>query len=93
MKNRTATEQDIAAGGKGRRQIYIRSGDLVTVSLELVQSGTKYAVSLRFKSGVGFKRLVGHVEAKDRAEALKKGWKMLRESSIVEERGWRWGES
>lgn len=92
MKNQATIEQDIAAGGRGRRQIYIRSGDLVTVSLELVQSGSNYAVSVRFKSGVGFKKIIGHVVAQDRAEALKKGWALMRESPLVEERGWKWGQ-
>ena len=91
IKQREARlEQDIAAGGSLRRKIYTANGDLVTVSLQLDKRLEGYAISLRFKSGSGHRKLVGFTKATSRSEALKEGWTLLRQSRVIEESRWRW---
>lgn len=83
-------EQDKAAGGVGRRKIRIKSGDVVTASLSVTGTVSPYQVVLRFKSGLTVQRPIGKIVAESRFEALKAGWKMLREEKIVESFGWSW---
>ena len=83
-------EQNAAAGGQDRRKIYIKSGDLVTVSLELSPKTNGYKVSMRFKSGGCYRKVIGDVITGNRSQALLEGLKMLRKSDIIEKHGWKW---
>ena len=87
-------EQDKAAGGVARRKIRIKSGDVVTASLYLTGTTSPYRAVLRFKSGLTVQRPIGEFVAESRFEALKAGWKMLREDKkIMESFGWSWVEN
>lgn len=87
----TALEQDSAAGGAEMRKMYTTSGGVVTVSLSVAESGDGLRVILRFKwGGSTVQRLVGTLPGCSRFEALKLGWKMIREKKIVEKEGWSW---
>ena len=86
-----ALEQDKAAGGAGLRRLLTNSGDVVTVSLSVSPLGSTSRVVLRFKTGgATIQRTVGTVATSSRNEALKLGWKMIREEKIVEKEGWSW---
>ena len=88
-----AMEQDKAAGGAGLRRLLTNSGDIVTVSLSISASGSASRIILRFKTGGStIQRTVGTVTTSSRIEALKLGWKMIREEKIVEKDGWSWIE-
>ena len=88
---RSALEQDRAAGGAELRKIHTKTGDVVTVSLAIAESGDALRVTLRFKwGGSNVQRPVGKVVAASRFEALKLGWKMIRAERIVENQGWSW---
>lgn len=92
-RNRQAAlEQDEAAGGLELRKMYTKTRDVVTVSLAVDPlSGGASRVFLRFKWGGGtVQRSVGRVSASSRSEALKLGWRMIREQKIVEKEGWSW---
>jgi hypothetical protein len=83
-------EQDKAAGGPERRKMKIRSGEVVTVSLA-VGPRSPYSVVLRFKSGgLTVSRPVCSVDAASRFEALKLGWKSVREDRVAERNQWSW---
>lgn len=87
----TALEQDKAAGGAALRKMRTTMGGVVTVSLSVSDSIGGSRVILRFKwGGATVQRLVGTVTAASRFEALKLGWKMIREEKIVEKEGWSW---
>lgn len=87
----TALEQNKAAGGAALRKMRTTMGSIVTVSLSVSDSGAGSRVILRFKwGGATIQRLVGTVAATSRFEALKLGWKMIREEEIVEKEGWSW---
>ena len=95
-RNRMAAlEQDTAAGGTSLRKMRVKTGDVVTVSLSVSSKeshgkGTARII-LRFKWGGGtVQRPVATVEASSRSEALKLGWKAIRENKIVEKEGWSW---
>lgn len=96
LRNRMAAlEQDIAAGGTSLRKMRVQTGDVVTVSLSLSskESHRKGAVRviLRFKwGGRTVQRPVATVQASSRSEALKLGWKAIREKRIAEQEGWSW---
>lgn len=83
-------EQDKAAGGVERRKIRIKSGDVVTASLSVTGTVSPYRAVLRFKSGLTVQRPIGKIVAESRFEALKAGWKMLREEKMMESFGWSW---
>jgi len=86
-----ALEQDKAAGGAELRKMRTKSGGVVTVSLEIFESGATARVILRFKwCAATVQRPVGIVTASSRFEALKLGWKIIREQKIVEKEGWSW---
>ena len=73
------------------RKMYTKSGGVVTVSLSVAESGDGSRVILRFKwGGATVQRLVGTLPVCSRLEALKLGWKMIREEKIVEQEGWSW---
>lgn len=84
------SQQDKAAGGNMKRKMYMRSGTVVTVSLELDKRLNGHAVSMRFKNGKGYKKLVGVTMAEDRLSALKEGWSLVRTSTILKDNGWKW---
>ena len=86
-------EKDKAAGGVARRKIHIKSGDVVTASLAITGTDSPYRAVLRFKSGLTVQRPIGQIVAESKFEALKSGWKMLRDEKIVEGFGWQWVES
>ena len=90
-RNRMASsEQNTAAGGAQLRKMRTKSGDVVTVSLA-VSNSESGRVILRFKWGGGtVQRPVACVKASSRLEALKLGWKIIREEKIVEKEGWSW---
>jgi hypothetical protein len=83
-------QQDNAAGGNAKRKMYTEDGVIVTVSLELDKRIIGHSVSLRFKNGKGYKKLVGVTMAEDRLSALKEGWSLARRSTILRENRWRW---
>lgn len=83
-------EQDKAAGDVDRRKIRIKSGDIVTASLSVTGTASPYRVILRFKPGLTVQRPTGKIVAESRFEALKAGWRMLRDEKIVEGFGWSW---
>ena len=86
-----ALEQDGAAGGAELRKMRTKTGDVVTVSLSVSDSGGHSRVILRFKWGGGtVQRPVATIAASSRLEALKLGWKIIREQKIVETEGWSW---
>jgi len=86
-----AMEQDKAAGGAGLRKLQTKSGEEVTVSLSLADVAEGKRVTMRFKWGGGtMQRLVGTVNAATRPDALRMGWKMIRDEKIVEKEGWSW---
>lgn len=86
-------EQDKAAGGVARRKIRIKSGGVVTASLAITGAASPYRAVLRFKSGLSVQRPIGQTVAESKFEALKLGWKMLRDEKNVEGFGWRWVDS
>lgn len=83
-------EQDKAAGGVARRRIRIKSGDIVTASLSITGKASPFRATLRFKSGLTIQRPIGQIAAESKFEALKAGWRKLREEKIVEGFGWHW---
>lgn len=86
-----ALEQDKAAGGADFRKMLTKSGGVVTVSLSIRESEGASTLILRFKWGGGtVQRPVGTVRTTSRFEALKWGWKEIREKKIVEAEGWTW---
>ncbi|MCE2971550.1 MAG: hypothetical protein LW847_15285 [Burkholderiales bacterium] len=86
-----AAEQDAAAGAAELRKMRTKTGDVVTVSLSVSPSGGASRVILRFKWGGGtVQRPVANVNAESRAEALREGWRLIREKQIVEKEGWSW---
>ena len=88
---RSALEQDKAAGGADLRKIRTKTGDIATISLALAESGDGTRITLRFKwGGSNVQRPVGKVVAASRSDALKLGWKMIRDQQIVERQGWSW---
>lgn len=91
-KNRqAAAEQDAAAGGAELRKMRTKTGDVVTVSLSVSPSGGASRVILRFKWGGGtVQRPVATIKAASRMEALREGWRLLRENKVVEKEGWAW---
>ena len=91
-RNRVAAlEQDRAAGGAELRKMHTKSGEVVTVSLAVAASGETSRVILRFKwGGSTVQRLVGTMKVPSRFEALRLGWKMIREERVVEKEGWSW---
>lgn len=88
---RAAAEQDAAAGGPGLRKMQTRTGDVVTVSLSVSPSGGALRIILRFKwGGRTVQRPVATIKAVSRAEALREGWRRIRDEKIVEKEGWSW---
>lgn len=86
-----ALVQDRAAGGSDLRKMRTKTGEIVTVSLAVSDSGAASRVILRFKTGgATVQRLVGTVTAPSHFHALKLGWKMIRDEKIVEKEGWSW---
>lgn len=86
-------EQDKAAGSGARRKIRIKSGDVVTASLAMTGTASPYRAVLRSKSGLTVQRPIGQIVAESKFEALKAGWKLLRDEKIAEGFGWQWVES
>jgi hypothetical protein len=87
-----ALEQNRAAGGAEQRRMLTRSGEVVTVSMDVTAStdGT-YRARLRFKSGGStVQRPVGKFTVTNRFQALKAAWFALRSEKIVEKEGWSW---
>jgi len=86
-----AAEQDAAAGGTDFRKMRTKTGDVVTVSLSVSPSGSASRLILRFKWGGGtVQRPVATIEAASRMEALREGWRLIRENKVVEKEGWSW---
>lgn len=86
-----AAEQDAAAGGSELRKMRTKTGDVVTVSLSVSPSGGGMRVILRFKWGGGtVQRPIATVMTASRNEALREGWKLIREKKLVEKEGWSW---
>jgi hypothetical protein len=85
-------EQNRAAGGAEFRRMLTRSGEAVTVSLDVTASDEDtYRARLRFKSGgATVQRPVGRVSAPNRFQALKLAWAMLKADKIAEKEGWSW---
>lgn len=94
MSKRTrqaSAEQDAAAGGAALRKMRTRAGDVVTVSLSVSSSGDASRIILRFKwGGRTVQRPVATIKAASRTEALREGWKRIRDEKIVEKEGWSW---
>jgi len=87
-----ALEQNRAAGGAEQRRMLTRSGEAVTVSMDVTAStdGT-YRARLRFKSGGStVQRPVGKFTAPNRFQALKLAWSALKSEKIAEKEGWSW---
>lgn len=87
-----SVEQNRAAGGAELRRMLTKSGEAVTVSLDVTASedGT-YRARLRFKSGgATVQRPIGKVSAPNRFQALKLAWSMLKAEKIAEKEGWSW---
>lgn len=83
--------QDRASGGAERRQMRIRSGEVVTVSLVIAGKDLPARVSLRFRSGgVMVTRPVGKFEGANQFEIIKLGWEKIRAEKIVEQFDWSW---
>jgi hypothetical protein len=88
--NLARQEQDLAAGGRDRRRMRTKSGDMVFVSLAIRGTATP-RVYLRFKFGGGtIERKVATVIAPSRSETLKIGWNIIRREKIIEKEGWSW---
>jgi len=88
-----ALEQNRAAGGAEQRRMLTRSGEGVTVSLDVTASrdGATYSARLRFKSGgATVQRPVGKFTAPNRFQALKLAWTALKSENIAEKEGWSW---
>ncbi len=88
-----ALEQNRAAGGAEQRRMLTRSGESVTVSLDVTASrdDTTYSARLRFKSGgATVQRPVGKFTAPNRFQALKLAWAALKSENIAEKEGWSW---
>ena len=85
------SEQNEAAGGKELRKLRTKTGDIVTVSLAVSQSGGNARVVMRYKwGGSTVTRSVGTTNAATRLEVLQWGWKKVREAKVVEREGWSW---
>lgn len=84
---------DKAAGSVARRKIRIKSGDVVTASLASTGTGSPYRAVLRFKSGLTVQRPIGQIVAESKLEALKFGWKLLRDEKSQKSFEWRWVDS
>lgn len=92
-RDQSTNEQDEAAGGSERRQLYIEDGKLVnaSISVRLFKQGHQHYAYLQFKHDYKtVTRYVGQVSAGSKAESLAIGWRMVREKKIAESNGWRW---
>ena len=85
-----AIEQDKAAGGKDRRLLRTRSGEIFTASLS-IDGKQSNRLTLRFKTGGHtVQRPIGVVSAPTRFETHRLGWLKIREEKIAEQNHWEW---
>jgi len=85
-----AIEQDKAAGGKDRRLLRTRPGEVFTASLS-IDGKDSNRLTLRFKiGGHTVQRPIGIVSAPTRFETLRLGWLKIREEKIAEQNHWEW---
>ena len=88
----SSLEQNRAAGGAEFRRLRTKSKDIVTVSVDVVESGENaFRARLRFKfGGATVQRSLGSIEAPNRFKALKLAWALLKSERIAESEGWSW---
>lgn len=87
-------EQDEAAGGRGRRELRLVDGTVVTASV----AARRYALSpnqcygyLQFKvHGKTVTKYIGRVTSGSKAESLRLGWELLKSKKLAESFGWTW---
>jgi hypothetical protein len=79
-------EQDIAAGGRGRRRVQFQDGGEATASvvLERFQKNRRVYAYLRFKYQTKNHRLyVGEATALTRSRSLARAWRLVKEKQLL----------
>lgn len=95
--NTSTEQQDLAAGGHGKRLLKIHNGKVVTacVSVRIFPKSQRQRYAyLQFKTQrCTFTKYIGRVTASTHLQSLIIGWNILKEKEIVEKLGFHWVEA
>lgn len=87
-------EQDAAAGGGQFRELRLRDGSVVIVSVaarKFVDNSNKRYGYMQFKTqGKTVTKYIGRVTANSHDESLRLGWDLIHTRKLAESFGWRW---